>query len=54
MIPAVDWLARRGWGRGLAIVLLAVSVMSTHYQGWNPWRHPWLYNFLDYRGQIPY
>jgi hypothetical protein len=54
MIPAVDRLARCGWGRGMAIVLLAVSVMSTHYQGWNPWRHPWLYNFLDYRGQIPY
>lgn len=54
MIPAVDWLARRRWGQGLAVVLLAVSVMSTHYGGWNPWRHPWLYNFLDYRGQIPY
>lgn len=54
MIPVADWLARRRWGRGLAYVLLAVSVLSVSYPVHNPWRHPWIYQYLESRGAIPY
>jgi len=29
-------------------------VFSASYPALNPWRHPWLYHFLDARGWIPY
>jgi hypothetical protein len=54
MLPAVDWLASRRWGRGVAYVLLAISVLSASYPTWTPWRHPWLYNFLESEGWIKY
>jgi hypothetical protein len=54
MLPAVDWLGRRAWGRALAVVLLAFSVLSASYPSWNPWRHPWIYNWMDAWGRIPY
>jgi hypothetical protein len=54
MLPIVDWLAARRWGRGLAYIFLAVSVLSASYPGWNPWRHPWLYNFLESNHWIHY
>ena len=41
-------------GRALAYVLLAFSVLSVSYAAWNPWRHPWLFNFLQDQGRIPY
>jgi hypothetical protein len=48
MIPIVDWLAQRRWGRALGYFLLAWSVFSAAYPQYNPWRHPWIYNLLDY------
>jgi hypothetical protein len=54
MLPAADWLGARRWGRGLAYVLLAVSVLSATYPPWSPWRHPWLYNWLQSQGWIAY
>jgi ABC-type branched-subunit amino acid transport system permease subunit len=54
MTPAVDRLARRRWGRALAGALLVLSVLSVSYAPWNPWRHPWLYNWLDSKGLVPY
>jgi hypothetical protein len=54
MLPVADRLATRRWGRGLAYVLLAVSVLSVSYPAWNPWRHPWIYNYMEWRGWIPY
>jgi hypothetical protein len=54
MLPIADWLGARRWGRGVAIVLLAVSVLSASYQLWNPWRHPWIYNLMDAREWITY
>ena len=54
MLPAVDWLGRRRWGRVLAVVLLFFSVLSASYPSWNPWRHPWIYNWMDAYGRIPY
>ncbi len=54
MLPAADWLGRRTWARALAVVLLALSVLSASYPSWNPWRHPWIYNWMDAWGRIPY
>lgn len=54
MLPAVDWLAPRRWGRVLAYVFLAVSVISASYPAWNPWRHPWLYNWMEKLDLIRY
>jgi len=44
MLPAVDRMARSRWLRGLALVLLALSVLSVAYPTWNPWTHSWLMN----------
>ncbi|MBL8800065.1 MAG: DUF2029 domain-containing protein [Planctomycetia bacterium] len=54
MLPAVDWLATRRWGRALALVFLCISVASVSYPAWNPWRMPWIYQWLDAYGLIPY
>jgi hypothetical protein len=54
MVPVADQLSQRRWGRGLAYLFLAVSVLSVSYPAWNPWRHPWLYNWMDAQGWIPY
>ena len=54
MLPAADWLSARRWGRGLACILLAVSVFSANYVSQNPWRHPWLYDLMESRGWINY
>lgn len=50
MIPAVDRLADSRWGRAIVYVLLAASVLSAHYSLVNPWRHPWIYDFLQSLG----
>jgi hypothetical protein len=47
MLPAADLLSARRWLRGLAIVFLAISVLSVSYPTWNPWVHPWLLDFLE-------
>jgi hypothetical protein len=52
MLPAVDALATRRWTRGLALVLLALSVFSASYPTWNPWTHPWLMIYLQYLGWV--
>ncbi len=54
MLPAADFCARRRWGRALAGVLLVLSVLSASFAAWNPWRHPWIYRWLDSQGLIPY
>jgi hypothetical protein len=54
MLPVADWLAGRRWGRGLAYLLLGISVLSASYRAWNPWRHPWLYEFFQTQGWINY
>lgn len=48
MLPAADRCAERKWLRGVALVLLALSVLSASYPTWNPWSHPWLLNFMHY------
>jgi hypothetical protein len=54
LLPAVERLGRRRWGRLLCLALLGLSVLSASYPAWNPWRHPWIYNWLDAHGLIPY
>ena len=54
MLPALDRLALRRWTRALSYALLALSILSVTYRNWNPWRHPWVYNFLESRGWRPY
>jgi hypothetical protein len=46
MMPAVDWLAARCWGRWLGGLCLVMSVFSMCYQLWNPWRQPWIYDLM--------
>jgi hypothetical protein len=48
MLPAVDRMAGRRWLRGLGLALLAISVLSASYPTWNPWTHPWLWDYLMY------
>jgi hypothetical protein len=50
MIPAADRLARSMAGQALAAVLLSFSVLSVSYPTWNPWTHPWIYNWLVWCG----
>ena len=47
MLPMADILSRRRWTRALALVLLALSVLSASYPTWNPWSHPWLMNLTQ-------
>lgn len=54
LLPAVERLSVSRLGRGLAYVLLALSVVSVNYSTWNPWRHPWLFRWMDSWGWIPY
>jgi hypothetical protein len=54
MLPCVDWLASGRVGRGIGYVLLAFSVLSVNYPAWNPWRHPWIYDFMNWQGWIGY
>jgi hypothetical protein len=53
-LPTVEWLGRSRWGRGVALTLLGLSVLSASYPAWNPWTHPWIYNFLDSHGWMEY
>lgn len=39
---AVERLSQTAWGRGLALVLLAASVVSAGQAASNPWVHPWI------------
>ncbi len=48
LLPAADRLSASRFGRGTALVLLALSVLSASYPTWNPWTHPWLWNFFTY------
>ncbi len=54
LLPVADWLAGRRWGRVLGYILLAVSVLSVSYPEYSPWRHPWVYNFLEAHGLVKY
>ena len=48
MIPTADAASKTRLRRGAALLLLALSALSAAYPVWNPWRHPWLWNFMEY------
>lgn len=48
MVPVADWLASKRLGRAVALVLLAVSVLSVSYPTWNPWVQPWIYDAMEH------
>jgi len=50
MIPAADRLSRSSLGIACGALLLTLSVMSASYPIWNPWTHPWIYNWLTWTG----
>ncbi len=50
LLPVADRLADYRWGRAAAYVLLGFSVLSISYPAWNPWRHPWIYRFMEALG----
>jgi hypothetical protein len=54
MLPAADRLGGRRAGRAAALALLALSVVSAAYPAWSPWRHPWIYNWMQHHGWIRY
>lgn len=54
LLPAADRCAGSRWRRGVCLALLGVSVFSAAYPAWNPWRHPWIYNWMEAVGGIPY
>jgi hypothetical protein len=52
MLPTADAMAQRRSTRGLALILLALSVLSVSYPTWNPWTPPWIMKFLQYLGWV--
>ena len=54
LLPIADRLASRRTGRIMAYIFLAISVVSASYSPWSPWRHPWLYNWLEALKVIDY
>lgn len=50
LYPVLDRLAGCRWGRGLAYLCLGLSVLSANYRSWNPWRHPWIYDWMVWLG----
>lgn len=51
---AADRLAGSRGGRGLAAVLLGLSVLSAFYPAWNPWRSPWIMQWMEFKGWLRY
>jgi hypothetical protein len=47
MVPEADRWGRGRWSRGLAYLLLAVSVGSASFSLTSPWRHSWLFTMLE-------
>ena len=44
---------RRPWVRSLALLALAISVLSVGYAMRNPWSHPWILDALEHLGVYP-
>lgn len=54
MLPAVEFLAQWRWGRGVSLLLLAVSVASAWCPSDGPWKQSWLFTFMEDRKWIDY
>lgn len=53
LLPAADWTSGRRWSRGLVLVLLAFSCLSVAYP-WQPWKHPWIADFMIHLGWLKF
>ena len=53
LLPAADSTDRSKWTRGLVLVLLAFSCLSVAYP-WQPWKHPWIADFLIHLGWLKF
>jgi len=54
VLPAADWVGKWRASRGLAAVLLGMSVLSVFYPVWNPWRSPWVQQMCERGGWLSY
>jgi len=52
VVPMADRLAGSRGGRLVAGLLLAASCMSAAYPTWNPWVHPWIFDWMAHAGWI--
>ncbi len=48
LLPVADRMSGSRVWRGLALIMLAVSVISAGYASLNPWTHSWIYNYSEY------
>jgi hypothetical protein len=53
MLPALDWMSRRRAARAVVLLLLAFSCLSVAYP-WQPWKQPWIADFLLHLGWIKF
>jgi len=44
-IPAADAWSKSRLGRGVALALLAASIVSATYASLDPWSHPWIFDY---------
>lgn len=51
-LPTLDWAASRRWARGACLALLALSAASAAFPTWNPWSHPWIYQWMSSAGTL--
>ncbi len=54
IIPIAEQLEKSSWKRGTALIFLGISTFSVTYPIWNPWRHPWIFQFGEYFGWFKY
>lgn len=51
---AIRQMKRTHVGMAIAAACLAWSAMSVSYPTWNPWTHPWIYEWMEHLGyQMP-
>lgn len=53
-LPVLDYWTRSRALRSLVVLLASVSIYSAWQPIDNPWRHPWLYQWMESRGWIDY
>jgi hypothetical protein len=54
MLPTLDRYAGSSGFRAFSAICLMVSVFSVHWEATNPWRHPWIFVWLEEWGWISY
>lgn len=52
--PTIDAWSQRRSARWLGYAILAMSIFSAQYSAGHPWFNSWLYQFMSWRGWLPY